>query len=186
MSTNELSTPLTDHSAILAEENTIVFPSFTSEDAFNLGCLLKRRIPEILPQGPPAAIHISLATGGGNVLFHAVTSTASTSSYISPDNDIWVQRKKETVMRWGCSTYALHFKFNGLKTQEDVHNFDIRFGKENLSKYCLFGGGFPVRVRDVEGVVAVIVVSGLKHFEDHGVIVKVVKEYLDGQKQFKK
>lgn len=34
------------------------------------------------------------------------------------------------------------------------------------------GGGVPVRVRGVEGVVAVIVVSGLKQDQDHMVVIE--------------
>jgi len=37
------------------------------------------------------------------------------------------------------------------------------------------GGGIPIRVKSVEGVVAVVVVSGLKQDQDHGVIVEVVQ-----------
>lgn len=180
---NELPTPLTNLSEILAQENEFFFDSFTSETAFEIGSLLKKRIPEILPSSPPAAIQITLATGGSNTLFHAISKTSSGSgNSLAPDNDLWIQRKKETVLRWGISTYALHYKFNGLQTQDDVNAFGIRFGAENIAKYCLFGGGFPVRIKGLDGVAAVIIVSGLKHFEDHGVIVKVLQEWFDGRK----
>ena len=42
--------------------------------------------------------------------------------------------------------------------------------------YAIHGGAVPIRVQGVEGVVAVVVVSGLKQHEDHGVIVDVVRE----------
>ncbi|KAK4936150.1 hypothetical protein LTR28_010215, partial [Elasticomyces elasticus] len=51
---------------------------------------------------------------------------------------------------------------------------------ENAKNFAIHGGGFPVKVRGVEGVVAVIVVSGLKQEQDHGIIVHTIKEYLDG------
>lgn len=38
--------------------------------------------------------------------------------------------------------------------------------------------GWPVRVRGVEGVVAVVVVSGLRQEQDHGIIVQAVGEML--------
>ncbi|RAK82239.1 Clavaminate synthase-like protein [Aspergillus fijiensis CBS 313.89] len=44
--------------------------------------------------------------------------------------------------------------------------------------YAIHGGGFPVRVRGVDGVVGVIVVSGLKQEDDHQVIVDVVREFI--------
>ena len=52
------------------------------------------------------------------------------------------------------------------------------FEMANPSVYGCHGGGFPVRVRNVEGVVGVIVVSGLKQEDDHGVIVDGIREYL--------
>jgi len=39
-------------------------------------------------------------------------------------------------------------------------------------EYAIHGGGVPVRVRGVEGVVGVVVVSGLKQEEDHMVVVE--------------
>ncbi|KAK9893910.1 hypothetical protein P389DRAFT_110243 [Cystobasidium minutum MCA 4210] len=182
-SSNELPNILTDFNEILAEENSFTFDTFTSDTAFSIGSLLRQRIPELVPHGPPAAIHIALATGGGNTLFHAVSKASSGSgSSIAPDNDTWIARKKDTVFKWGISSYALHYKFKGLATQEDVNYFGARYGTENIGRYCLFGGGFPVRIKGVDGVVAVIIVSGLKHFEDHYVIVKVLQEWFAGRK----
>lgn len=54
---------------------------------------------------------------------------------------------------------------------------------EEAVKYAIHGGGFPVRVANVGGVVATIVVSGLKQDQDHQVIVEVVEEFLKGQTQ---
>ena len=51
------------------------------------------------------------------------------------------------------------------------------------SVYACHGGGFPVRVEGVEGVVGVIVVSGLKQEDDHAVIVEGIREYLGRVKQ---
>jgi uncharacterized protein (UPF0303 family) len=46
------------------------------------------------------------------------------------------------------------------------------------SIYAVHGGGFPVKVKGVEGVVGVIVVSGLTQEDDHAVIADSVKQYL--------
>jgi uncharacterized protein (UPF0303 family) len=46
----------------------------------------------------------------------------------------------------------------------------------NAGDYAIHGGGVPIRVTGVEGVVAVVVVSGLKQDEDHAVIVEVIRE----------
>lgn len=46
---------------------------------------------------------------------------------------------------------------------------------ESAGTYAIHGGGVPVRVTGVEGVVAVVVVSGLKQEEDHMVVVEALK-----------
>lgn len=45
-------------------------------------------------------------------------------------------------------------------------------------EYAIHGGGFPVRVRGVDGVVGVVVVSGLKQEHDHQVVVDGVEEII--------
>lgn len=46
--------------------------------------------------------------------------------------------------------------------------------------YAVHGGGFPIRVANVDGIVGVVVVSGLKQEHDHQVIVEVIGNYLKG------
>jgi uncharacterized protein (UPF0303 family) len=48
-------------------------------------------------------------------------------------------------------------------------------------EYAIHGGGYPVRVRGVEGIVAVVVVSGLKQEDDHAVVAETVKELVTAQ-----
>jgi uncharacterized protein (UPF0303 family) len=68
----------------------------------------------------------------------------------------------------------LHVKYQG-----DEQAFAAKFGLgTEASAYAIHGGAVPIRVRDVEGVVACVVVSGLKQHEDHGVVVEVLQEYL--------
>lgn len=45
-------------------------------------------------------------------------------------------------------------------------------------EYAIHGGGYPIRVRGVEGIVAVVVVSGLKQEDDHQVVAETVKEVI--------
>lgn len=45
-------------------------------------------------------------------------------------------------------------------------------------EYAIHGGGYPVRVKGVEGVVAVVVVSGLKQEDDHQVVAETVREVI--------
>ena len=48
-------------------------------------------------------------------------------------------------------------------------------------EYAIHGGGYPVRVRGVDGVVAVVVVSGLRQEHDHAVVAETIKEIVAAQ-----
>jgi len=75
------------------------------------------------------------------------------------------------VLRWGVSTWYMHCKFGG-----DEVAFREKYGLGNSApEYAIHGGGVPVRVKGVEGVVAVVVVSGLKQDQDHAVVVEVIQ-----------
>ena len=71
------------------------------------------------------------------------------------------------------------------KGEEVAENKEKTFAEkymlgEKAGQYAIHGGGVPVRVRGVEGVVGVAVVSGLKQHEDHAVVVegmlKIIKQ----------
>ena len=69
----------------------------------------------------------------------------------------------------------MHNRFAG-----DEAEFAAKFALgQNAGDYAIHGGGWPIRVNGVEGVVAVIVVSGLRQEQDHGVIVQTVSEMLE-------
>ncbi|KAJ9632125.1 hypothetical protein H2203_000526 [Taxawa tesnikishii (nom. ined.)] len=93
----------------------------------------------------------------------------------TPDNVSWVHRKQNTVLRFGVSTWYMHNKFSG-----DEGAFARKYGLgERAGEYAIHGGGVPIRVRGVEGVVAVVVVSGLKQEEDHMIVVQTVGDFLE-------
>lgn len=52
---------------------------------------------------------------------------------------------------------------------------------DKAGHYAIHGGGIPVRVSSVDGVVAVIVVSGLKQNEDHQVVVEALEDFIASQ-----
>lgn len=59
--------------------------------------------------------------------------------------------------------------------------------EEESASYSINGGGVPIRVEGVEGIVGVIVVTGSspRNFEqdDHAVIVDTIKEFLKANRQ---
>ncbi|KAE9380389.1 hypothetical protein N431DRAFT_432666 [Stipitochalara longipes BDJ] len=158
-----IQTPPRDLESISRIDASLVFEHFTTNDAWELGSALRNRL---LPIPTPVVIDISLANQN-QILFHTCTHSG-----VMPDNDSWVSRKRKTVLRWGCSTWYMHCKFGG-----DEIAFREKYGLGNSAgDYAIHGGGIPIRVTGVEGVVAVVVVSGLKQDEDHGVIVEVIRE----------
>ena len=119
--------------------------------------------------GAGAVVDISLAQGG-HCLFHATTHSGTT-----PDNDAWVARKRATVLRFGVSSWNMHVKFQG-----DEAAFAAKYALgARAPDYAIHGGAWPLRLRGVDGVVAVVVVSGLKQDQDHGIIVQVAGELLE-------
>lgn len=155
--------PPRDLESISRIDSSLVFEHFTTEDAWLLGSALRTRL---LPISTPVVIDISLANQN-QCLFHTCTHPG-----VMPDNDCWVARKRKTVLRWGCSTWYMHCKFGG-----DEVAFREKYGLGNSAgEYAIHGGGVPIRVTGVEGVVAVAVVSGLKQDEDHAVVVEAIRE----------
>ncbi len=153
-------------SSIAALEESLILPHFTSDDAFALGLAIRHRLRSISPLA--AVISISLANTS-NLLFHATSRPG-----IQPDNDIWVSRKRKTVLRWGVSTWFMHNKFKG--NEKDFAE-KYALGGE-AGGYAIHGGGVPIRVRGVEGIVGVVVVSGLKQDQDHMVVVESLEEFI--------
>ncbi|OCK85472.1 hypothetical protein K432DRAFT_377596 [Lepidopterella palustris CBS 459.81] len=160
-----LTHPPTDLDCIAKCERDLTFPHFTADDAWNLGQALRDRLLEF---DSPAVVNISLANSN-QLLFHTVTRSGT-----QPDNDLWVARKRATVLRWGYSTWYMRNKLGG---DEKLFQAKYMLG-EKAGQYAIHGGGFPIRVHGVEGIVGVIVVSGLKQEQDHQVIVESIARFL--------
>jgi len=71
----------------------------------------------------------------------------------------------------------MHHKMGG---REDTFREKYMLG-ERAGEYAIHGGGVPVRVRGVEGIVAVVVVSGLKQQEDHQIVVEALEGLMESQ-----
>lgn len=118
-----------------------------------------------------------------------------------------MERKRRSVARWGQSTASLRVKYpSGLPekyntAEKDVRDFTILCTRYTplplllgeraaltcsnccpLSfKYAIHGGGFPLRVKGVEPLVGICVVSGLKQEDDHAVICEVLEKLVKEQ-----
>jgi uncharacterized protein (UPF0303 family) len=141
------------------QERILQFDSFTNKTALEIGMMIVSKAAE-----ENKAITVDICKCGQQIFHFAFDGT-------SPDNDIWIKRKNNVVTRFHRRSlgFFTKLKLSG-QTLEDKYGI-------SLSDYAPSGGAFPVRVKNV-GVIGTITVSGLKHEQDHEIVVEVLKEYL--------
>ncbi|KAH6989940.1 DUF967 domain-containing protein [Ilyonectria destructans] len=171
MASNPTDSPSLTFADITAQEKSLTLPHFTAEDAFEIGVLIRTKLREISEN--PAVVNITLANNK-QLLFHAASRPGTV-----PENDNWVARKRNFVLRFGWSTWAGHHLFD--MGNEEKFKAQFQLG-ETAGDYAIHGGGFPVRVKGVEGPIGAIVVSGLAQEEDHQVIVDCLRAFLNVEK----
>jgi uncharacterized protein (UPF0303 family) len=143
---------------LAAEEEELQFSGFSNDDAWELGSALVTAGRE---QGLPIAVDISR---NRHQLFHA--SLPGTT----PDNDSWIQRKTRVVDRFGHS--SLYVRQASI---ERGTTFEAEFGLDQEG-YAAHGGAFPIIVRSV-GPVGAVVVSGLPQVADHRLVVAALRAH---------
>ena len=156
-------TGATDSAALLrelaAQEEALVLPRFSNDDAWRLGCLLVE-----LARERGAAVTVDIRRGGQQLFHYACDGT-------SPDNDAWLDRKARVVERFAASSLAVGERFRAKgRTFEDASRLDPDL-------FAAHGGAFPLRVAGV-GVVGVVGVSGLPQAEDHALVVAGLTRFL--------
>ncbi|KAF9242032.1 hypothetical protein BU15DRAFT_72963 [Melanogaster broomeanus] len=158
--------------SVQAQEEACILPSFDSNVAWELGSIIREYCSNNFTR--PAVVYIAHANSS-QLLFFATSGPGTL-----PDNMHWVKRKEAVVLRWGVSTMRMRLtrEESGKSTQQSLQD---KFEMADPSIYALHGGGFPVKVKGVEGIVGVIVISGLAQEDDHAVIVEGIQEYLARQ-----
>lgn len=146
---------------LAAEEAELQFATFTLDDAWGLGAAL---VAEGRRTALPIAVDI---TRNRHQLFHAALPGAT------PDNDAWIRRKTRVVNRFGHSTLYMR-----QASRERGTTFEEQYGLDPL-RYAAHGGGFPILVRGV-GPVGAVVVSGLPQLEDHRMVVAALRTAISG------
>ncbi|WP_116453655.1 heme-degrading domain-containing protein [Blastococcus litoris] len=146
---------------LAAEEEELQFTRFTADDAWAIG---SRLVAAGREQGLPIAVDI---TRNRHQLFHAALPGAT------PDNDSWIRRKTAVVDRFGHS--SLYVRQSSI---ERGTTFEAEFGLDP-AEYAAHGGAFPVLVRDV-GPIGAVVVSGLPQVDDHRMVVAALRAHLAG------
>ncbi|KAL3428211.1 duf967 domain protein [Phlyctema vagabunda] len=169
----ELQAAPTTPAEIAEQESSLIFPSFTSDDAFTLGCQLRTRLRAL--DTPKAAVISIVSSNSARVLFHAISRPGA-----AKDNERWIERKTATVLRWGHSTWYWSRFFDG---DEDRFATKLGLSPEASRAFAIHGGAVPVVVQGVEDPVAVVVVSGLKQDQDHMVVVEGMQQFLKSTAQ---
>ncbi|KAJ8103583.1 hypothetical protein POJ06DRAFT_242331 [Lipomyces tetrasporus] len=158
--------------AKLAEQEAeLEFSSFNASDALALGLAILAESPKAKTPDAPGVravvVHVSI---NGNLQFY------SAQDGTNADNYGWIQRKVNTVTRFGRASI-----FMGSSCMAGGKDFNVKFLLPE-TEYVGVGGGFPLRVKGVAYPVGVVAVSGLPHQMDHELVTKGIKKYLESKK----
>jgi uncharacterized protein (UPF0303 family) len=149
----------TDIAKIKLQEETLVFPGFSENDALSIGLDIVGRI--------------KAANGFG--LIEVRLWDRQLFAYSMPgatqDNAEWVRRKVNVVRRFHMSSYR-----KALQLAEDGRNFNVALGMDPMD-YAAAGGCFPIRLQGGP-VVGCVTVSGLPQRDDHRVAVEAIAAHL--------
>jgi uncharacterized protein (UPF0303 family) len=148
-----------DLQLIAEQERLLQFATFNAETAWKLGSTLRS---EAIGRKAGMTFEIQIA---GMTLFSCATDGAS------PGQADWIRRKRNVVMRFGRSSYAI-----GLMLQQEGKTIEARHGL-TLADYAMHGGGVPI-VLTGTGLVGSVVSSGLDQRADHGLVVKAMAAVL--------
>ncbi len=141
------------------QEQMAQFPAFSEEVAFDLGSAIYA-----IARSRQAPVVVNIRSSD-RVYFHAAMPGTV------PDNDNWVRRKSNVVLRYHQSS-LLFGDMLALKGREINPDMGI-----DLMNFASHGGSFPLRVKKA-GVVAAITVSGLPQLDDHRMIVEGLDKFL--------
>lgn len=147
-----------DLETIALQEKRLQFKYFDSELAWTLGKSLKAAA-----ERRNAAVAIDIQVNGQPLFFFAMPGT-------TPNNSDWIRRKRNVVLRFHRSSYAI-----GLTYERDQTTLQAKTGAD-LRDFATHGGGFPILLAGT-GCIGSITVSGLPQREDHMLIVSVLQEY---------
>ena len=147
---------------LLAQEDSLVLPRLTYEDAARLGATLAELAEQ---RGLPVVVRVEVDTSSGP---HIVFQRALPGT--SPNNDWWLGRKAAVVRHYGHSSFAV-----GTRYRVEGGTFETR-AELDPEHYAAHGGCFPLRVNGQ--LVGVVGISGLPQQDDHALVVEGLTAYL--------
>lgn len=147
---------------LLAQEDELQLHHFNQATAWELGNLIKQGAENI-----SASVSIEVYAFEQVVFSYAMPGT-------SKDQQDWIRRKRNSVMRFGHSSYY-QGQYNVSKNRdfEAIPYLDPK-------KYCAHGGSFPIRIKN-SGIIGAVTVSGLPQETDHQLAVDAMREIVSQQ-----
>lgn len=145
---------------IKKQEEKLIFKSFSNEDALEIGMSIIESAKRI-----KKSIAINIIKNGQTVFHYAMDGT-------SPDQDIWIKRKSNVVLRHHHSSYYMRI-YNELKNRSYYEFYSV-----SPFEFAIHGGAFPIAIEG-SGVIGVITVSGLDQEKDHNLIVEAISKFLN-------
>jgi uncharacterized protein (UPF0303 family) len=144
---------------ISLQEDKLQFERFDATTAFDIGTRIKE-----IAEKHNVAVTIDVQLHGWPLFYFAMPGT-------TPNNADWIRRKRNVVMRFHKSSYAI-----GLQLKQQKTTLAERYGV-NPGDYVAAGGGFPIKLRGT-GCVGTITVSGLSQKEDHQLVAEALADFL--------
>jgi uncharacterized protein (UPF0303 family) len=148
-----------DLARIAEQERALVFERFDLATAWDLGSRLRT-----LAQERRLGVAI-------DVRLHSMPAFYTALPGSTADNESWVRRKRNLVLRFFQSSYAIGRKL-ALQDTTLEHKFGL-----SAADYAAHGGSFPIQVAGV-GCIGAVTVSGLPQRDDHNLVVEVLAAML--------
>lgn len=149
-----------DLERIAQQEKRLRFGSFDVSTAWTVGTRLRA-----LAESRGLSVAIEIQMNDHLFFFTAMPGT-------TPDHIDWIRRKRNVVLRFHRSSYAV-----GLQLQKQQTTLTEQVGVE-ARDYAPHGGCFPILLKDT-GCIGTITVSGLPQRADHELVVEVLAELLE-------
>ncbi|SFB38517.1 Uncharacterized protein, UPF0303 family [Rhizobium sp. NFR07] len=148
-----------DIELIAKQEEVLVFDQFDASTAWRLGTALQALAAS---RSLPVVIDISLHS---MPLFYAAMPGST------PDNPRWVRRKRNVVLHFLQSSYAV-----GRRLALQDATIESKFALPDAD-YAVHGGSFPITVKGT-GCIGAVTVSGLPQRDDHNLVVEALADIL--------
>jgi uncharacterized protein (UPF0303 family) len=149
-----------DLNLIAEQESLLQFSSFTSDDAWAIGTLLRH---EALARNAGMTFEIQLA--GRQLLL--LTTIGAKADHLE-----WIRRKRNVTMRFVRSSYWM-----SLELELKAKPMPQRHEGLAFADYAMHGGAFPITLKGT-GLVGSIIASGLHQRTDHALVVNAIATHL--------